>query len=123
MAERVAGFKKDRVETPRCYPWHDWADGSIWEIRLGADYDVPTENMRVNLHERAKRYVMLVRTEKVSDETGEGLRFQFERPLLESPTERMLHPVGDRRSHTPRIAHRESPPKSHREQRPIGCAV
>ena len=109
MAERVAGFKKDRVETPRRYPWHDWTDGSIWEIRLGADYDVATENMRVNLHERAKRYVMVVRTEKVSDESGEGLRFQFERPPLESPTQRMLYPVGDPRSQTPRIAHRESP--------------
>ena len=28
-------------------------DGSPWEIQRGEDYDVATENMRVNLHMRA----------------------------------------------------------------------
>jgi hypothetical protein len=89
MAQRVDGFRKVIAETPRRYPWHEWTDGSIWEIRQGEDYDVPTENMRVNLHEHAKRYVMVVRTEKVSDGPREGLRFQFERAPLRSPIKRV----------------------------------
>jgi hypothetical protein len=82
MARRVDGFKKDKTETPRRYPWHEWTDSSIWEIRQGEDYDVATENMRVNLHERAKFQAMIVRTEIVRDKAGEGLRFQFEAPNL-----------------------------------------
>lgn len=96
MARRVDRFEKDVLETPRRYPWAEWSDSSIWEIRQGEDYDVPTENMRVNLHERAKQRVMTVRTEKFSDQHGEGLRFCFTRPELESPTKRMLKPVGHR---------------------------
>lgn len=84
MARRVDNFKKG-TEGPRRYPWHEWTDENIWEIRLGEDYDVPTENMRVNLHERANRYAMVVRTEKVSDAKGEGLRFKFQRPAVQSP--------------------------------------
>jgi hypothetical protein len=54
-------------------------DGSIWEIRRGEDYDVDTENMRVNLHMRAEAQVpsRKVRTTKFHDGRGEGLVFQF----------------------------------------------
>jgi hypothetical protein len=58
------------------------------------DCGVPTENMRVNLHERARQRVMKVRTEKFKDKRSEGLRFQFVAPELVSPTRRMLKPVG-----------------------------
>jgi hypothetical protein len=96
MARRVDRFQKDIAEIPRRYPWAEWSDGAIWEIRQGEDYDVPTENMRINLHERARQRVMKVRTEKFSDEHGEGLRFRFTRPELDSPTRRMLKPVNQR---------------------------
>jgi hypothetical protein len=85
MARRVESFRKDIVEMPRRYPWAEWSDGSIWEIRQGEDYDVPTENMRVNLHEYARRRAWTVRTEKVTDEAGEGLCFCFTKPELVSP--------------------------------------
>jgi hypothetical protein len=61
----------------RRYPWGEWADGSPWEIRRGEDYDVATENMRVNLHMRADSLRRKVRTRKFNDERGEGLIFQF----------------------------------------------
>jgi hypothetical protein len=41
------------------------------------DYDVATENMRVNLHVKADALARKVRTTKTSDEGGEGLVFQF----------------------------------------------
>src|SRR5438132_14285033 len=92
MARRVAGFLKDQIETPRRYPWPEWTSGDVWEIHRGEDFDVPVENMRVNLHERAKQQGTSVRTEKISDASGEGLRFQFKRYELESPRDKMLRP-------------------------------
>lgn len=94
MGRRVERFERDAVEAPRRYPWEQWCDGSIWEIRQGEDYDIPTENMRVNLHDRAKLRVMKVRTEKFRDENGEGLRFCFKPLELVSETRRRLKPVG-----------------------------
>jgi hypothetical protein len=49
----------------------------VWEIRRGEDYDVATENMRVNLHMRASAESRRVRTQKITDDHGEGLVFQF----------------------------------------------
>jgi hypothetical protein len=73
-ARRVDAFSEP---PPRRYPWHEWADGSTWEIRRGEDYDVTTENMRVNLHMRARQLSCKVRTRKLTDAEGEGLIFQF----------------------------------------------
>lgn len=74
MARKVAGFEEENLIR---YPWHQWTDGSVWEIRQREDYVVPTENMRVNLHERAKQQGQMVKTQKVSGAGFEGLRFQF----------------------------------------------
>jgi hypothetical protein len=94
MAHRVDSFKKDVAEQPRRYPWAEWCDGSIWEIRQGADYDVPTENMRVNLHEHARTRAWKVRTEKINDTAGEGLRFCFTKLEVPSP---IITPLAHRR--------------------------
>lgn len=84
MAKKLASFPGDRPsEGPRRYPWTEWADGGVWEIRRGEDYDVATENMRVNLHMRADALSRKVRTQKFKDENGEGLTFQF-RPSVEN---------------------------------------
>jgi hypothetical protein len=94
MARRVDRFEKNVQGVPRRYPWEQWCDSSIWEIRQGEDYDVPTENMRVNLHERARQRVMKVRTEKFSDRQGEGLRFCFTAPEIVSPIKGLRKPLG-----------------------------
>ncbi len=77
MARRLKNFPTDDVPSTRRYPWSDWTDGNPWEIRRGEDYDVATENMRVNLHMKAYGLAMKVRTKKLRDEQGEGLVFQF----------------------------------------------
>ena len=59
------------------YPWTEWADGSVWRITRGVDYDVATENMRVNLHMKADALSQKVWTHKVADNKSEGLVFQF----------------------------------------------
>ncbi len=75
MAKRLEQFPGDVSGSPRRYPWSEWTDGGVWEIRRGADYDATTENMRVNLHIKAKSLGQKVRTTKTSD--GAGLVFQF----------------------------------------------
>jgi hypothetical protein len=65
------------------YDWGRWLNGDIWEIRRGEDYEVPTENMRVNLHAKAEQHRRKVRTRKVPKQSDpeygqwEGLVFQF----------------------------------------------
>ena len=78
MAKRLEQFPKDEASgAQRRYPWPEWTDGSAWEIRRGEDYDVVTENMRVNLHLKADALGRKVRTKKITDQDGEGLAFQF----------------------------------------------
>lgn len=79
MATKLADFDFDvrRVGRPQKYPWQQWTDGSPWSIKRGSDYDVATENMRVNLHSRAAAASMKVRTQR--DPDGDGLVFQFYR--------------------------------------------
>jgi hypothetical protein len=77
MARRLDAFPHEPTGPRRRYPWHEWTDGGIWEIRRGDDYDVATENMRVNLHMKADALLRKVRTRKITDAHGEGLVFQF----------------------------------------------
>jgi hypothetical protein len=75
MAKRLAEFPESEKDGPRRYPWSEWTDGGVWEIQRGEDYDAETENMRANLHIKAKTLGQKVRTRKTSD--GLGLVFQF----------------------------------------------
>jgi hypothetical protein len=78
MARRLKRFPGGVApKSQRRYSWPEWTDGSAWEIRRGEDYDVVTENMRVNLHLKADSLGRKVRTKKISDRAGEGLAFQF----------------------------------------------
>jgi hypothetical protein len=78
VARRLDHFPDGRAPGPlRRYPWAEWTDGSTWAIQRGEDYDVATENMRVNLHLRADALGRKVRTRKIADQDGEGLVFQF----------------------------------------------
>ncbi len=77
MGRRLDSFPGDEQSHPRRYPWEEWTDGGVWEIRKGDDYDVDTENMRVNLHLKADALSRKVRTRKLVDESGERLVFQF----------------------------------------------
>jgi hypothetical protein len=86
MGRRLDAFPGEPSRGQRRYPWGEWADGSTWEIRRGEDYDVATENMRVNLHMKADSLSAKVRTRKFDDGQGEGLIFQFfDREEAEKP--------------------------------------
>ena len=62
---------------PRRYPWHEWTDGSVWEIVQGEDYNLLTENMQVNLHMRAAKEGKRVQTRRIRENGSERLVFQF----------------------------------------------
>ena len=79
MARRLEQFPAQGGGPRRRYPWDEWSDGGVWEITRGEDYDVPTENMRVNLHTRADATGKKVKTQKVTT-NGEALIFQFYSP-------------------------------------------
>ena len=102
MARKLKAFPGEGTGEPRRYPWQEWTDGGVWEIRVGEDYDVDTENMRVNLHIKADALAIKVRTTKVRDEQGEGLAFQFFDPdareaseLLAAATTSDMHTAMD----------------------------
>lgn len=82
MAKRLDSFPGEGTRGQRRYPWDEWTDGSPWEIRKGDDYDVPTENMRVNLHMKASSLARKVRTKSFNEEEVEGLIFQFYSPRV-----------------------------------------
>ena len=78
MARKLEAFPDDVPGGgTRRYPWGEWTDGDVWEIRRGQDYDVESEHMRVNLHLKAEALSRKVRTKKFRDEDGERLVFQF----------------------------------------------
>lgn len=87
MARRLESFPSEGAKVSRRYPWEEWTDGGVWEIRQGEDYDVPTENMRVNLHMKADTKAVKVRTKKIRDARDEGLVFQFYDPDEKEATE------------------------------------
>jgi hypothetical protein len=93
VARRVGTFIDRNSPGQRRYPWTEWTDGSIWEIRKDEDYEIATENMRINVLDRGKHLVRSVRTQIVRDEHGEGLRFQFGGPL--TPTGPVVAPNPD----------------------------
>ncbi len=72
------------MESKRRYDWADWTDGGVWEITRGEDYDVPSENMRVNLGTKARQIGGKVRSSIFRTDGREGLRFQFYGPPTES---------------------------------------
>jgi hypothetical protein len=89
MATKLESFPGDGPAGFRRYPWSEWTDGGVWDIRRGEDYDVATENMRVNLHMKADKLLRKVRTKKVRDDNGEGLVFQFFDPEAEEAEMKM----------------------------------
>ena len=89
MARRLDEFPSGRGSgAPRRYPWDEWTDGGVWEIRRSQDYEISTESMRVNLHMRADTLAVKVRTKKVTN-GGEGLVFQFFDPEALEKEEKM----------------------------------
>lgn len=44
------------------YPWEQWFDGGIWQIKQGEDFQVDIGSMRSCIYTAAKRYKKKIRT-------------------------------------------------------------
>ena len=79
MATKLQGFPT-KAEGDTRYPWADYEDGDVWEVKQGedgdptADFTISVESFRTLLHNRAKTQGKTVKTKKVDDVT---LAFQF----------------------------------------------
>ena len=58
------------------YPWDQWLDGSVWELRKGSDYDIDTLSLRALAGKAAKRAGTRVRTKLIRNNRGESLVIQ-----------------------------------------------
>lgn len=58
------------------YPWPDWTDGEQHTIYRGQDYSIPTINMQISLHGRAKTQSLKVATRSIPG-ARDGLIFEF----------------------------------------------
>lgn len=63
----------DRSGHHLLYPWHEWLNGEVWDLRRGQHYEVPSERLRRNAWLMAHRKGKKVRTRLVRDDAGEGL--------------------------------------------------
>lgn len=54
-------FKRDR------YPWTDWLDGQLWELKRGEDFTITTAGFVSAVHHAARESNMRVRTKRRGD--------------------------------------------------------
>jgi len=55
MAKKVKSFDFTPVGRPAKYPWDQWLDGGIWELKAGEDFDTEIASFRVQIQANAKR--------------------------------------------------------------------
>ncbi|MEU5341271.1 hypothetical protein AB0H18_10625 [Streptomyces sp. NPDC020766] len=68
-----------RIEMPAAqtrYPWREWADGSGWEAKQGADFQHSPEVFRKQVRTYARRHSLTV----VTSVQGDSVFFQFSTP-------------------------------------------
>ena len=66
------------------YPWDRWADGNIWEVTAGVDFDCKPVSFRGVLYSYAKRSGLKLQVQSLT-RMGK-LRFRFYNPAVEELT-------------------------------------
>ena len=77
MAQTLDAFPTTGT-APR-YPWDEWLNGQVWELRPGQDYNGKTQTLRQMARDQAQRRGGKLRTRLLSDEQGERVVLQFQR--------------------------------------------
>lgn len=44
MAKKLSGY--DWHDSRKIYPWDEWLDGNVWELRQGEDFDCKPVSMK-----------------------------------------------------------------------------
>ena len=72
MADRIEHFPAEQRPPTRRYPWHEWADGSVWKLVRGEDFDQEVDQFRNRLYPQAARRNMKVRSAKRVERPADG---------------------------------------------------
>jgi hypothetical protein len=67
LARKLEAFPEGEAPRQQRYPWKQWTDGNVWEIRRGEDYDTTTEHARQPPHE-GRRASIQGQDQKVRDD-------------------------------------------------------
>ena len=62
------------IDTAR-YPWNDWTDRRVWEIKHGEDFDCQPGTMQARLHKIAQSRGLRVSTRL--NKSAKTIAFQF----------------------------------------------
>lgn len=74
MARKLTGFTIQRTRKS-AYPWEQWTDGEVWEVRRNEDFTCTVPSMLAALWTRAKK--MEMKAEVASQ--GDVVQFRFVR--------------------------------------------
>jgi hypothetical protein len=75
MARKLESFKEGGYTTPSRsrYPWDEWMDGGIWEVKRGEDFQVSEKSMASTLYAQAR-----AKNQRVSVRVADGkVAFMF----------------------------------------------
>lgn len=50
------------------YPWDEWLDGQLWQVKRGEDYAPPAEVFRSYIHRVARERGLLATVRKVGED-------------------------------------------------------
>jgi hypothetical protein len=77
MARRLDSFPS---ATPPRYPWGEWLNGEVWELRQGEDFRAKASTLRANAQLQAKKRGGRVHTRyfQVEGSIPERVILQFE---------------------------------------------
>lgn len=62
------------------YPWDEWLNGQVWELRQGEDYNAKSATFLQNARSQGDKRGGRIRTRQFTDETPERVVIQFHRP-------------------------------------------
>lgn len=75
MAKKLKAFEfKSRGGRAVHYPWDEWADGSIWQVKKGEDFFCTVDSFVAGVYNKAKLIDKRVRVNPGNDDV---VTFQF----------------------------------------------
>jgi hypothetical protein len=69
MAEKLEAFpvRHNGSRRPGKYPWDEWLDGSVWQLKRGEDFDILPKSMLQMARTNASHRRLSVRTHHNGD--------------------------------------------------------
>ena len=75
MATRIDEFPPTTRNRKSIYPWDEWTDGSIWQVKEGEDFVSTPKTFIQGCYAHAKRHGIKVEVRSVGDSGAVVFRF------------------------------------------------